>query len=74
MSNFDNLKTESSILMEDNISKLPKKEGNLFKRQDKSTDDFNDLENKLLDPPEELLLEPLEEPWEKSSSSTENIR
>lgn len=53
---------------------LPKKKGNIFKRQEQSTDNFNNLESELLDPLEEPLLELLEELLEKSSSSTENIR
>lgn len=77
VSDFDSSETGSSILpngslysVGDNISKLPEKEGNILERQEQNTDDLNDLESELSEPPKE----PLQEPLEKSFSSTENIR
>lgn len=49
MNDFNNLEVRSFSSIEDNISKLLKKEGNTFKKQEQNIDQFNDLKNKLLD-------------------------
>ena len=73
VSDFDNSETISSILPDeaphpvgDNISQQPEKEGNNSQGQKQDMTNFDDLESKLSEPPEE--------PLETTSGSRETLR